>query len=197
MKKRSTAISLTLMATGAVTLTGCGDDEVPGHVYQTVEQCIAERVYAEPECHEAFNSAETVHADAAPRFEDRQDCEAEFGPGHCGVGNYSTGGSGLFVPMMTGFLIARALDNRPGPMPPMSQPLYQRPEERGSSGGGYYGSRWNYTTARGDSVGNRTGATTIAASTATPPRSGTFVKSGGSLSRGGFGSFGGSRSSGG
>lgn len=197
MKKRSTAISLTLMAAGAVTLTGCGEDEVPGNVYQTVEQCIAEQVYSEPDCHEAFNRAETVHAEAAPRFEDRGDCERDFGAGQCVVGAYGNGGTGLFVPMMTGFLIARALDNpRPGAMPYMSQPLYRTPDDRrdNSSGGGGYG---GWRTARGEVVGKGIGGTTIAASTATPPRSGSFVKSGGSLPRGGFGFFGGSRSSGG
>jgi len=112
--KRSRAVALTtLTATaGTMTLSACGGDgdiNVEGQVFQTVAECTAAGVAAS-ECQEAYNQALADNMNDAPRFENRELCEGEFGQNQCQPQTAAGGGS-VWVPLLAGFVIANALND--------------------------------------------------------------------------------------
>lgn len=119
-RKRSQAVGLT--AVGAVAmLSGCdsgpSEEELSREMFgPTTEvsmfrnsaECTASGEYDAATCDEAQSTAWNADTNSAPRFEDRSDCESQFGYGNC-----RTGGSGYFMPMMTGFIIGNMLNSGP------------------------------------------------------------------------------------
>lgn len=172
--KRSRQVTLTLMAaTGAISLTACGEPEAEGKFYPSVEACLAESQLTEAQCKEGFQAALVEHEKAAPRFTGQADCEAEFGAGACYPGKDASGGggSGFFLPFLAGYVVSNLIDNVSGRY--ASNPAY-----RSRSSGGLY-------TAGGtrlDTVGGSTVRAPADAIRSAPPAR-TQV-----ISRGGFGS---------
>lgn len=112
--KRSRYVRLISMGASVLAMAAC--DEAPSldaYVYDDVGQCIADSKVAADQC-----EAKVRHAEVAPKFESKEDCEAEFGVGRCETKpleplapeaetphQVSSGGSGghpVFFPYMMG-----------------------------------------------------------------------------------------------
>ncbi|NYZ11922.1 DUF1190 domain-containing protein [Azospirillum sp. RWY-5-1] len=188
--KRSARMKLLLMGSATLALTACDDTQevTKAGVYDTVEQCLADGVYSEGYCRDAYKGATEQHAAVAPKYANVQECEADFGPGRCQVapngavavdGQQASGGGGsFFMPLMTGFLVGQLLNS--GGRSYYGQPLY-RPYQ-GTSGPGGAGGWGSYRTAQNVDVGARTGAVDVTRSTLQAPPARTTT-----ISRGGFG----------
>lgn len=193
--KRSARMKLLLMGSATLALTACDDTQevTKAGVYDTVEQCLADGVYSQDYCRDAFQGAVEQHAAVAPKYANVEECEADFGPGRCqtaptgavengavenGGQQASGGGGSFFMPLMTGFLVGQLLNS--GGRSYYGQPLY-RPYDRAAGAGG--AGRWgSYRTAQNVDVGARTGAVNVTRSTLQAPPARTTT-----ISRGGFG----------
>ena len=147
--RRSSRITLVAMATvSCLAIAACDDSkskdtEVMGDFYTSVQECEAAKdpndptklLYTEDQCKSEFAQAEQEHVANAPKFGSLTDCEAQFGPGACGVTpvpqtetasaspgsttiiNNDTGGSsgGSFMPFMMGYMFGHA-SSPPTPM---------------------------------------------------------------------------------
>jgi uncharacterized protein YgiB involved in biofilm formation len=218
--KRSTQLSLVLMSASALTLSACEgqkDEEVA--LFRNANDCMAAGLSREA-CTWNSETAKRVHEADAPRFQSKEDCEKEFGPGRCEVGRRpdgaqaSTGGgtsggasaSSFWIPAAAGFMVARALADRPASP---AQPVYNCPPERQrpdgtcyttSRGTHFYGTFWRTggaSTARvPTSLNSRpTGGAVVVSrgsslSRAISSSSSRSATSSGTTSRGGFGAIG-------
>jgi uncharacterized protein YgiB involved in biofilm formation len=124
--KRSKHINLDMMRKGSkkqflqrplalglavATLTGCGNQEEV-NIVNSVEDCASTTELNLGECEAAYQKAMAEAERTGPKYNSIAKCEAEFGQGQCG----STRRSGIFMPMMTGFMIGQMLsgNNRYG-----------------------------------------------------------------------------------
>jgi uncharacterized protein YgiB involved in biofilm formation len=73
-----------------------------------VAECVASGTFTEDQCNEAQRDAWTNDEAQAPRFEDRQTCEEQFGDNACQP--RTTGGQSFFTPLLTGFMIGQLMD---------------------------------------------------------------------------------------
>lgn len=107
--RRSRNITLTMLASVSVMgmVTACGPEEpkvqdvqVTSAVYRNAEECKADGNTVEA-CNQLTQLIST-----APKFNDQQSCEAQFGPNACAPQQNSGGGnSGFFGPMMMGYML--------------------------------------------------------------------------------------------
>jgi uncharacterized protein YgiB involved in biofilm formation len=188
-RKRSRAVTLALMGTGASAGVIIGlwlwgsSSGVDGGMFRTVDQCAESGRYDRSTCADAFAEAERHHLEMAPRFASRADCEADFAPGECAPVPNSNAGSGpSYAPVLAGALLGSALGVA---AVPAVQPVYRsctaNPDEpcstssSGRSGGGYY-------TCSGYYVGRSYGTARVA-----PAAFSTAGASTSTMSRGGFG----------
>lgn len=185
MRKRSSRVTPAILGSimSLAILTSCGEEEEPqvdASLFETVAQCASSGEYTQADCEKYFNEAKAAHVEAAPKYGNQADCEAEFGPGKCEQGpelsaDASASGSDgsstavrhhSYVPLAAGILVGAAV----------AQPLYRMYQNKA------YGS---YMTSSGSTVGSSIGKTRVYSSVATtrPTRSTT------TMSRGGFGSM--------
>lgn len=185
--KRSKKAALILMVpTATLLLAGCGSEEpVETAVYQNAEECAA--FYNPPaECNAEFAKAQELHAQVAPKYQSKAECETDFGAGNCEtpataavstdpnapVQQQQQASSGFFMPMMMGFLAGQML-NRGGQAAPQksvpTQPLYKSRDDQST-----------YRTAGNQPVARQSGVTSVLPSQM-QPKAGTVVR------RGGFG----------
>lgn len=170
--KRSRTARLVLMSLSPLALAACGGQTQEAIVYGSVEDCVTDAAMDRAACEAAYADARATAADNSPRYANRADCVADFGEQQCSAQPHS---QGYFFPLMTGFLLARALDNRGGLAP---QPLY-RPRNG------------NWTTAGGYNVGRSTGLVRVDPAATQPQRAVTQSRAGfgaAAASRGGAGS---------
>jgi uncharacterized protein YgiB involved in biofilm formation len=109
--KKSRAIRLVLLGSTGLTLAACNQSPPSDATFfSTVEDCIAAK--SESTCRDGFVQSEKAFAAEAPRFTQKEQCEAEFGAGNCET-RQSAGGTGsFFMPMMMGYMLGNAF-NRP------------------------------------------------------------------------------------
>lgn len=128
--KRSTQISLGLLLGGTVlTFYACsGPDETAELVYEgnhadAVRQCVADDVPAQT-CATAYAEAQRAHAQTAPRFTSRAECEraTDSACDFTVVKRFDGTLADVVVPLMTGFLLSQAL---PGREANVGTPLYR------------------------------------------------------------------------
>ena len=177
-RKRSGKVALVAMGMGvsAFALTGC-EEKVDAFQFASVDECIVSGVFEEAQCNERFATAAKEHDRVAPRYRSQADCEAEHGAAACAPregqdqnqSTASAGGSGLWMPLMIGWMMGRTLGG-----PVATQPLY------GSSKAGMA------RTATGATVDAKKGPVSVAKSATARPSAGRV------MSRGGFGRTGGS-----
>lgn len=180
---------LLLSSAGALTLTACDDvDSLTKQGFVGDEkQCAS--VHNPDDCRQALMDARIEHARTAPAFTSKDECEGQFGAGNCETqvaaassssspssvrstsgsdatkaptqsgGEQSFGGTGMFVPMLMGFMMGRSLSG-----------LSARPVYRDASNTAYAGNRPVGT------FNNRMGAPSLPGTVASGPSS-----------RGGFG----------
>lgn len=141
--KRSKKAALVLMAPAAsLLMTGCSGRD-PALVYGSLQECISSGINSEEQCRMDYGKAEKLHPEVAPKYVDRAECEADFGPGKCEEAPKQEGSaapsSGFFMPMMMGFLAGQMLNGAKGAgmqnsgLAPsskhVSQPLYKSRNE--------------------------------------------------------------------
>lgn len=167
--KRSMTVSLVLLGSAAMGLSGC---KPKAESYPSVEACEAAGQHTDQECREGFAAAQREHEASARHFQSRDECIAAYGPNGCEERHAESGGS-FFMPMMLGYMLGRGMGYHP---------LYQDPNRRDglmSSGGtGFSG----YTSGGG--FGSRSGASSSGSETSTVSRGG-FGESGHGISGGG------------
>jgi uncharacterized protein YgiB involved in biofilm formation len=112
MKRSRTIVLTTLMAGAGVSLTACdGADSVGKPVdavsYATVAECRAAGALPAAECDKAYAQAQADNEKVAPRYEDRQTCEEQYGVAQCVPRNNGS----FFTPLLTGFIVGQAMSN--------------------------------------------------------------------------------------
>jgi uncharacterized protein YgiB involved in biofilm formation len=145
--KRSRSLVLTSLIAGVgVSLTACdnstpqppkwGDGsngkQISAVSYASVADCKAKGVIPFDQCQSAYEQAQKANEANAPRFDDRGSCEQRFGVDQC-VPRNGTQGS-FFTPLLTGFLVGRALNNFGG-----GGGYYQGAPMYRDRSGGYFG----------------------------------------------------------
>jgi len=176
MKRSNKIVLTTLMAGAGVSLSACdGPDSTGKQVdavsYTSVAECKAAGALPAAECDTAYAQAQKDNEKVAPRYEDRQTCEEQYGVEQCVPRNNGS----YFSPLLTGFIIGQALNNVGGYR---GAPMYR------DRAGNYYGGGGGMITR--DYVSGRTkvGANAFDAANRPPAR----VQSRSSvISRGGFG----------
>jgi uncharacterized protein YgiB involved in biofilm formation len=107
--KRSTTISLFLMGSAVVTLTGC---KPKAESYKTEDACVAAGEHSAQECHDAFDAARREHETTAPHYASREECAASYGWDGCEE-CHSEGGGGFFMPLMMGYMLGGGFGYHP------------------------------------------------------------------------------------
>ena len=167
--KRSRSIALVLMGAGTVALTACEEPKVDVSLFQDVEQCVDQPGASRAACEEAFQASEAQHAAVAPKYTDREACEADFGAEQCEPApQEAQGGGSIFMPLMMGYMMGSMMSGRGGVAP---QPLYRSADDPKT-----------FRTADNRSVGATTGRATVSRAAAAPPTAKSYT-----VSRGGFG----------
>lgn len=131
--KRSRSVALCILGAAAFGLAGCEEKKTEASAFADKESCLEQATpggwFTAQDCENAFAEAQALHDETAPRYESQELCEAEHGAGACG-GDTASGngsGSGIFMPLLTGYLIGQALSG--GRV--MAQPVVR------SAGGGF------------------------------------------------------------
>jgi len=165
--KRSGRIALVMMGSSALALTACEEPKIDAAIFETVEQCVAERGLTAEQCYGEFDAARAQHAEVAPKYGSRAECEADFGPEGCETTPYrSSSGGGVFMPLMAGFMMGQMMGGRAH-----TQPLYRSQDDRKA-----------FRTADNRSVGGRVGRTQVSERAAARPAAKLYTQQ-----RGGFG----------
>ncbi|HJT98082.1 MAG TPA: DUF1190 domain-containing protein [Rhodanobacteraceae bacterium] len=112
--KRSRQLALLVMAQTPWLLTACDNTPEPVNkqgFYTSVDACVRDG-NPEETCRRAAQTAETAsNAPNAPRYKTKEECIAEFGD-LCTERTHE--GGGIWMPLMTGFLLSQVLmPNRP------------------------------------------------------------------------------------
>lgn len=144
MKRSRSLVLTTLMAGTGLSLTACdaeGGKPVDALAFDSVAECRAAGSVPAADCDTAYVQAAKDNETSAPRFEDRQTCEEQYGVSQCVPRNNGS----FFTPLLTGFLIGQVLNNAGGGF--RGAPMYRDRLGNYSSGGGALISR-DYTTGR-------------------------------------------------
>jgi uncharacterized protein YgiB involved in biofilm formation len=159
-RRRSAYVGFSVLTLSAAGLAGCERQADPPKVYSSVADCKAE--HPGQACDTAWQASVGEHDSTAPRYTNQQECEAQYGVGHC----ESRQGGQVFMPLMAGFILGQMLNNN------RCNSSYGG---CGGYGGGYVGHPVFYSSGGG-----------YRTPTINPGES-VFTRSGG-ISRGGFGS---------
>ncbi|WP_444667416.1 DUF1190 domain-containing protein [Cereibacter changlensis] len=159
MRKRSSRVALAIVGAAAFTLAGCREEEVEAQAFPDLASCKAEAnrggQFSSADCDASFAEAEEIHVESAPRYDSLQVCEEQHGVGNCGDESQVTGSGGMggiFMPLLTGYLIGSMLSGGRA-----AQPLYRTSDGR-------------FTNAAGTSTySGNSGRTTLGASQFTRP----------------------------
>ena len=122
--------SLTLVA-GGVLLAGCSDPEPEVYYYSSLDDCKSANPQNIQLCESAYQEALREAQANGPKFDTMANCEGAYGPNVC----YRSPGNSWFMPALTGFVLARALDGRDRGY--YSQPRYPSVWQDGAGYGTY------------------------------------------------------------
>lgn len=155
-KGRACSIITTIALAGAaIGVVGCSceeeEEKTKVKVVSSVEACVAKSDMTEQQCKDAYDKAVKNAENSAPKYENKRSCVEEFGPSQCRQSE-----SGVWMPLMTGFMIGNMLGNSGTNHYHHYSPVYTN-----SSG--------SYVNSSGSSIG-KPGKTsyTVASSTAKP-----------------------------
>lgn len=192
MTKRSRHVPIAILGAAAFTLAGCEEEKVDAAAFPDLQSCLAatseNSIFSEADCKTAFAEAQSLHVEAAPRYDSLEVCEEQHGPDACSTEQAATqgGSSGIFMPLLAGYLIGNMMGGRSGMS--AAQPLYKTSDGRFTN------------AARTSSFSTNRGAAKLSTSQFTRPASTvgkTPMTRATAASRGGFGRTGGSRGFGG
>lgn len=188
MTKRSKRVAIAIVGATAFTLAGCREEQVDAAAFPDLQSCLDESsrggMFTAEDCETSFAQAETLHVEAAPRYDSLAVCEEKHGEGACGSEATATpgGSGGIFMPLLAGYLIGNMLGGRTGMA--AAQPLYKTSDGR-------------YTNAaRSSTFSNNRGSTKLSTTQFTRPAATvgkTPMTRATAASRGGFGRTGGTR----
>ena len=127
--KRSKKAALVLMVPVAtLILAGCGENREQAMVFSDPSECSAAALNTAAQCEADFAAAKAMHPQVAPKYLNKEECEADFGAGQCETApQQTTSGGSVFMPMMMGFLAGQMM-NRGGAN-------LQQPTAAGAAGG--------------------------------------------------------------
>ncbi len=115
-RKRSSHVALVLAGAAAMSLSACQEERVDAQSFPDLQSCIAGAQesgiwFTETDCRTQFATAEADYRETAPRYDSKALCEQEHGEGNCGADPVAapSGGGGVFMPLLTGFLIGNML----------------------------------------------------------------------------------------
>ena len=123
-------------------LAGCSSDSEEAAVYRSVEDCKDSNPGQAEACQIAYENAEKEAERTAPKYSSQRDCEDEFGYDRCR--RHSS--SGVFMPMMAGYMIGSMLNGGRYSYNPMFTSYSRHSPYYGNwvgAGGRDYGSRYN------------------------------------------------------
>ncbi|WP_431147374.1 DUF1190 domain-containing protein [Pseudomonas alvandae] len=100
--KRSKYVQLSLAASVALAISGCGPTEKTYKLqkkynFQSVQQCVDEKLPVDI-CADAYMTAMAEHRRIAPTYDSQADCDADFVPDWC-----QQDSAGKFIPKLGGF----------------------------------------------------------------------------------------------
>ncbi|MDE1168351.1 MAG: DUF1190 domain-containing protein [Pseudomonas sp.] len=103
--KRSKYVQLSLAASVAMAVAGCGAPEKSYSVkqqfnFQSVQQCVDQKFPVDV-CSDAYISAMAEHRRLAPVYDNQADCDADFVANYC-----QQDSNGKFIPQLGGFQLA-------------------------------------------------------------------------------------------
>ncbi len=160
-RKRSRHVALVLAGSAVMAVAACEDDRVDAQSFPDLQSCIAAAQenslwFTEQDCRDNFANAAQEYLETAPRYESRELCEQEHGPGKCEGDPTQTaqnsGGGFSFMPMLMGFMLGSMMSRGGGIF---SQPMVQTADGR-------------YSTPKGDqSFASNRGAGKVPAQTFT------------------------------
>jgi uncharacterized protein YgiB involved in biofilm formation len=122
--KKSHAIRLVLLGSAGVALAACDNGVTlprDAQFYASANECAAD--HGVQPCEDAKAEADKAQVAEAPRFNQKQQCEQEYGVGNCEARQESSGGGSFFMPMMMGYMMGNMLGGRS-----FSQPVYRGPD---------------------------------------------------------------------
>jgi len=112
--RRSRYVTTLLVGVAAAALASCDNaQDADVNIYQTSEAC--RKDYTPEACDKGFAEAEAEHAQSAPKFATREECLAagfdncESAPSSGSPTQTASGGSGMFMPMLMGYMMGRSL----------------------------------------------------------------------------------------
>ena len=113
--KRSKTLSLILMGSMVIGGAGCSGEKADENMYTftSLDECVTSAIFSEAECRDLAKSALAQ----SPRFNNKEECEAQFGEGACengpaqrqADGTVHQGSGSMWMPMMMGFMAGRFL----------------------------------------------------------------------------------------
>ncbi|MFN6976495.1 MAG: DUF1190 domain-containing protein [Gemmobacter sp.] len=148
MTKRSRTVALSIVGAAAFALAGCREEEVEARAFPDLQSCRAAAnvggAFPAADCDLAFAAAQQLQIETAPRYDSLEVCEQQHGPGACGderTATGGTGGTGIFMPLLAGYLIGNMMARGAGAAPAV-QPLYRSADGRftNATGSSTYGS---------------------------------------------------------
>lgn len=146
MSSRSVRVGTRLLAASAVVaaplfLTGCDESkDGASAIYPDVQSCIDAKVFAPEYCQTTFQQAKEQHTRLAPHYEDKQDCEKDWGDGTCEAAEETPanppphhGGTVIvahsyYSPHMGGYWVGHVTDNGATGRTNFSYPVYRTAE---------------------------------------------------------------------
>lgn len=176
MRKSNPSLMIKPLAIAITTsaLVACSNNSREANLFRTVDQCKAEFPNSEQECLAAYEKAQAEAYRTGPKYSSITDCEAEFGEYNCSPYR-SSSGQNWIVPLMGGFLFAKATESSTGYY---SSPMYTSYNRRSP----FYG---NWTTSDGSIYSRNSRNGKVVVNQETFKSKPTVTKT---MSRGGFGS---------
>lgn len=113
MKRSQSIVLTTLMAGTGLSLTACdGETGTPVDAlsYTSVAECRTAGKIPADQCETAYAQAQKANEQNAPRFDNKQSCEEQFGAAQCAPHNNGS----FFTPLLTGFVIGQLLNGGGG-----------------------------------------------------------------------------------
>ena len=108
--KKSRAIRLVLLGSTGLTLAACSQSPPSdAQFFSKLEDCIP--VKGEAACREGLAKSEADWTAEAPRFNQKEQCETEFGAGNCETREGRSGSGSFFMPMMMGYMMGNRFNS--------------------------------------------------------------------------------------
>ncbi len=106
--KRSTTVSLVLLSSAVVSLSGC---KPKAESFATEAACEDSGRHTHEECVDAFIAAKSEYETKAQHFTTREECVAAYGTNACEERHDQ--GNSFFMPMMLGYMLGQSVGYHP------------------------------------------------------------------------------------